>query len=75
MVNLALRIFLCVGAFNPVSIAVFESNLVWLSQSAGKVLSGNKFGQGDITTIQTGLHMPRSIQVFHINTYDISSEF
>ena len=62
------------GVFNPVDIDVFEGGLLWAAQLEGKIMRSDKFGEDEIKTIQTGLHMPRAVSVYHIYRYDISSE-
>ena len=60
---------------NPVDIDIFEGGLVWAAQQEGKVMRSDKFGKDEIKTIQTGLHMPRAVSVYHVYRYDISGEF
>lgn len=56
------------------SIDLFEGGLVWASQLDGKILRVDKFGRGEVKVIQTGLHMPRAVSVYHIMRYDISGK-
>lgn len=63
------------GVFSPVDIDVFEGGLLWAAQLEGKIMRSDKFGEDEIKTIQTGLHMPRAVSVYHIYRYDISSEW
>ncbi|KAK7113108.1 hypothetical protein V1264_012457 [Littorina saxatilis] len=60
------------GVYNPVDIDLFEGGLLWVDQQEGKIMRGDKFGEEDAKTIQTGLHMPRAVSVYHIYRYDIS---
>lgn len=61
------------GVNSPVDLDVFEGGLVWLSQLEGKLMKGNKFGGvTDIKTIQTGLHMPKAVSVYHVYRFDMA---
>ncbi|XP_076440226.1 low-density lipoprotein receptor-related protein 2-like [Babylonia areolata] len=60
------------GVTSPVSIDVFEGGLVWVSQLEGKLKRTSKFGEDEVKTIQTGLHMPRDVSIYHIYRLDLS---
>ncbi|KAK7507961.1 hypothetical protein BaRGS_00000926, partial [Batillaria attramentaria] len=65
-------VVLAKGVHMPVSIDVFEGGLVFVAQEEGKIIRVDKFAQENARTIQTGLHMPRAVSIFHIARYDIS---
>ena len=65
---------LFLGLNHPFSMDVFENQMYWVSVERGEVTQMDKFGRGVNRTVQSGLMMPRAVQIYHPFKYDLSSK-